>query len=194
MARRWVWVVVGLCSACGGRAGDDGVELETGLDGEETLSFSVESNMVSRRGSDNVACFGPEQPITFGPDELGYEGCDLTRNLRLSDLRVSDTDEDGKVEPGELLQFHVSLTGVHHLYPAVSARALSAEVSPSEASNGMYAILEIEPTERLSLEFEVAADAEPGDSLTFALCATDSSGRRAPCRQVDELDFELTIE
>ncbi len=150
--------------------------------------------MVSHRGSDNAACFGADDPVARGLDEMAGNTCELARGLSLGDVRYSDADVDGKIEPGEVLQLRVELSGEHSSYPGVFARVASEHVVPDTNVDGRYAILAVSAAEVLTLDFQVSADAEPGQTLSFAVCAADFPGRRTPCRQVDELDFGLTVD
>jgi hypothetical protein len=201
MAIRGLLVVVGLCGACSGQVRDEATELGTDPPGTpaeaaEDTSFPINTEMASRLGSDNAACFGVEEPIAFSPDEMGYEGCESTRGLRLGEVRFADADGDGKIERGEALRLIVELSAApeHTLYPGVFARVTSDHVAPTTNGEFLYAILAAFPEEKLWLDFQVSLDANPGETLEFAVCASDSPGRRAPCREVDELDFALTVE
>jgi hypothetical protein len=192
MAMGRAWLVAGLCAACSGNAAEHGGRAEA--DGE--TSFPIHTEMVSRRNTDNVGCFGPEDVVGRSLDEMAGNTCELARSLRLADIRFSEADSDGRIEPGEVLRLHVDLEAmVEHLaYPGVSAHVASPHIAPSTNVNGLYAILAVSPRQQLRLDFGVSPDAESGDTLAFAVCATDFPGRRVPCRQVDELDFELTVD
>jgi hypothetical protein len=145
---------------------------------------------------DDPACVAASTEVVIVVSSSAWEldTCAMTRQLQLSEPRVTEADGDGRVEPGDDITLTVTLDNPgpldHNWYPGVQVVSNDAGVTPLGYGDWLYA-LAAHHSASLSSGFHVDGSMVPGTVVRFVLSAAALNVR---CHGVETLEYSILIQ